>query len=263
MAPACNLYNDALLQMSEGGDGDGDGDFLPFAGGTAGTGGSGTGAGMSGGASSGSSSGDGGGPGGDTGSGGDASCTEPPENFTGVSETLLLDDFNIDWPKLNSSTPEWNGSWSTIKDNAGATLTPLAATSIAWAEGGYTPLCTASKMALRVEAMGSDSWGVSFDGKLIEPTTDEDLSDYQGVIFWARSDNGSRIRLGFAEAATPNMSTEASVPPLAATWTQYKIPFPSGVATNIAIVKIVGFNSPSDETKKIDFMIDEISFYKN
>ena len=290
--PSCVLYDQALIDDSTGavvGDGGtaavgGSGVGGDF--GTGGTVGGGTGGmigsggidGATGGAGasdSGGTGGDistgGGGTGGDSatggsGTGGDSGCGGPPDDFTGISESELIDNFDNDSPRLTNGTSAWGGNWSTNANDT--TLTPLAATSELWTDYPgyevYVPCAGGTDLALHVIAKGSDSWGISFDAKLKGGGGDVDASQYDGVIFWAKSINSTKVRLGFTSSPNAPNGSEAVLPPLPPQWTQKKIPFPNDVdQTKIAIVKIVGFNFPIDSSIDIDFWIENISFYKD
>lgn len=274
LAPACSLYNSALLDEIEDddggdGDGDGDGDFLPFTGGSTSGGGS-TGGGTSGGASTGSNSGDGGGPGpgGDTGSGGEqGSCDDEAPALPSKTTLDLIDDFNVNWPRLNSSVSTWDGSW-TSNAQAGSVensnYTPKTASPTAWepGRGGYVSVsCDDSDLALHLKSTGSDDYGVGFDGRLMEDATDVDLSAYSGLIFFARTPNSTKLKVAFALGADPDVNVEeVSVPPIGTGWGQaIEIPIPSGV-TDAALIKFVAQRVPGDG-EDIDIWIDNVGLY--
>ncbi len=289
--PSCLVYDQGLLDTIDGEDN------VTASGGSSGTGGSGgnvdggtggevaTGAsaGTGGGGDSGGTGGMGGDmpTGGDGGTGGNATtggtgggtqpeCVDaPPGEFTGLGATTELDNFDIDWPKLSSEVTAWNakGYWSGAGESAAVTesLTPKG-DSAEWEAGkGYIESCEAGNNALNIHATGSTEWGVSFAAQFNAGKTDVDLSDYDGVVFWARSENKSILKVAYATAADPLIDIGTTqVPPLTTTWTQRKMPFPTVAAFDpleVALIKFVGVPPNGEET--IDIWIDNVTFYAN
>lgn len=295
--PSCSVYNESLLEDAVGGDGDGDG----TGGSEDDTGGTGSGAASGGGTpSSGSSTGSGGsdetggmggemtggspGGGSDGGSGGTpntggttggtggtpADCIDgAPAAFMDLGTTKELDSFDNDWPLLTSKVTAWNneGYWSGAGDPGvvlAKSLKPKG-NSLEWEAGkGYVGVCDTSGYALHIHATGSDAWGVSFAAQFNSAKTNVDLSAYDGVVFWARSDNKSLLKVAYATAAAPNVDIgTAPVPPLSASWVQKTMAFPTAAAfepTTVALLKFIGV-APSGGDGTIDIWIDNVTFY--
>lgn len=267
LLPSCFVYDESLLGEDDGNpsvgggsngtggsDSGGDGGGLSQSGGstgggTPGVGGSGDGGTPGGG---GTTSGGGNGAGGSTGGGTGTGCYGA---FTDVNATFLLDDFNTDWRSIGDGT-EFTGSWSVSNDSTGTGISPTVA------DWGYeADTCAgAEDTALHIVGTNYSTWGASYDATLMVGVTEVDLSDYDGVVFWARSDATPKNQIKLGITATGSPVAESTPRVLTAAWKQYKIPFPSGPdATKVKAVQFVAAAVAAGDS--FDIWIDDVHFY--
>ncbi len=194
-------------------------------------------------------------------------CVDGPTGtFTDVGTTKGFDNFKFDWPALSNGVSAWDGFWSGAGDDgvtAADSLIPFG-DSLEWEAGrGYAKICDAEDYALHIHATGSDEWGVSVSAQFTGEKTDVDLSAYDGVVFWVRSDNKSLLKIAYATAAAPlvDIGTEP-VQPLGAGWDQRTMAFPTVAAfdpAEVALIKFIGVAPNGEDT--IDIWIENVTFY--
>lgn len=266
--PSCFVYDESLLgeraALGTGGQGDGG----AAVGGGINDGGQGSGSGTgSGGDGSGGDSNDGSGggqaDGGSGNSGGAPSMADcdligTTGEFSGVGAVTLVDDFEVSWRFLNGSS--FTGQWFATGDGSGTTLSPNV-DDWQYAERA----CAPGEHALHVVASGFTTWGVSYDARLWEGTPPEaGVSEFAGIVFWARSElPGTALKVALTDLESET-TREVNVPPLTATWKQYKVALSAFTAggsldlTKVSLLQIVGVAA-----EEIDFWIDDLSFYED
>lgn len=187
------------------------------------------------------------------GSGGSGGSTEPEPvckgEFTGVSEVILLDDFNRTSTSLQNDSGI-SGSWQNIFNCQIFEFPKSTENNVDRWIYPPSPLCEPEESSSLHVKMGECQPYVSLDVKF---TAKMDLSEYDGIIFWGYSP--ARNGVSFS-----NLTAIAGLP--ANEWKQVKLPFLPGV--DVSEIQTLRLKPDfSAAVTDADFWIDDLSFYKD
>jgi len=204
-------------------------------------------------------------PAGGTGGGsGDPCDTETPE-FTGVSSVYLIDSFDTDATPYSDTVPqlasEVTGFWGIAADSGG-TYQPISE-FLSWKEtGGYEERGCTAQGNLAFHATASNAEWMSLDAQMMFKRTDSaDLSDYDGIIFHAKSSESILLSVRFESPG--GGGDEFFFKTIGSTWKQYVVPFSRStgfVKSNAKLIKLVPKRSGA--SAPIDFWVENLSLYK-
>lgn len=195
---------------------------------------------------------------GGTETGGSGGGTEPEPvckgEFTGVSEVVLLDDFNFNQVEFQSTSSDYKGKWAGQLSGCEDPLAPYNKETGFWTYA-RAPICEPDSIgkSMRVQLNDCEGWS-SLNSTF---TQEVNLSQYDGLIVWGYSEETDHDN-GFS-FSSPETEKVFLLP---GEWRQYKLPFKTDPDKRKS-VKSLKLQPSFDGTRNVDFWIDDLSLYKD